>query len=127
MAPDTEHLALVDIAVLLNHERATTDQCFVNDKLQEVVFPSEALRSIQFNTRELLKGQNSNQRTWMVLDEVKANAGRRVPANIEDGTQLPTSHTRRPTARDHHPPHTSLRLLREDDSPPQDLLRPLPT
>ncbi|KAJ4398574.1 hypothetical protein N0V91_010082 [Didymella pomorum] len=75
MAPDTEHLALVDIAVLLNYERATTGECFVNDKLQEVVFPSEALRSIQFNTRELPKGQNSNQRTWMVFDEVKANAG----------------------------------------------------
>lgn len=83
MAAATEPLDLVDIAVLLNYERATTDERFLNTKLREVAFPGQGLRSIGYDSKALPKGWNNNERTWIVLDEVKAQGERQLPATVK--------------------------------------------
>jgi hypothetical protein len=83
MASTTEPLDLVDIAVLLNYERATTDDRFLNTKLREIAFPGRKLSSISPDPRTLPKGWNNNERTWIVLDEVKTQGERQLPTTMK--------------------------------------------
>lgn len=83
MASPTEPLDLVDIAVLLNYERVTTDSEFANTKVREVAFPGEIPRSVRFDMKDVTKGWNNNRRTWIVLDKVKAEEKRQSPATMK--------------------------------------------
>jgi hypothetical protein len=79
MAAAIEPLDLVDIAVLLNYERATTEELFRNMKLREIAFPGESLRSASFDTKALPRDWRDNARTWIALEEVSTQEDRQLP------------------------------------------------
>ena len=82
MAAATEPLDLVDIAVLLNYEHATTDERFRNMKLREVVYPGESPRSFNSDPQSHPADWRSNDRTWIALEEASTQEDRQLPATM---------------------------------------------
>jgi hypothetical protein len=79
MAAAIEPLDLVDIAVLLNYERATTEELFRDTKLREVAYPGQTFRSASLDPRAPPPDWRNNDRTWIALEEVSTQEDRQLP------------------------------------------------
>ncbi|KAJ8112648.1 hypothetical protein OPT61_g5030 [Boeremia exigua] len=76
---NNECLDLVDIAVLLNYEYATTDERFRDTTLHEIAYPGQELRFLKFNPEILPQDWNDNKRTWIALHWANTRTDRPLP------------------------------------------------
>ncbi|OSS44999.1 hypothetical protein B5807_09151 [Epicoccum nigrum] len=90
MAAAIEPLDLVDIAVLLNYERATTTEAFRNTKVREIAYPGDALHTLRYGS-EPPADWNRNDRTVIVLDKVSPQGDRQLPATMKSPVNFVSS------------------------------------